>query len=504
MSSIRRPALRAPAFAFLFGLAALSPVEAQNDVDTSNRPSVAEALGVVEVWLDAQRDYEEIPGLSAAIVHDQETLWTGAYGYAHPASETPATPGTIYSICSISKLFTSISLMQLRDRGLVRLSDPVAEHLDWFDVKRTFPDEPPVTVEGILTHSAGLPRESNHPYWSAPDFAFPTRADIIADLSEQETLYPAWRYFQYSNLGLTLAGELVRELSGLPFEEYVRANVLEPLGLDDTRPRMPEELRGGRLASGYSAITREGVREPVNFFQARGIAPAAGFTSTVEDLARFASWQFRLEGDAEEVLHAHTLREMHRVHYVDPEFEVYWGLGFAVSRSDGTTFVGHGGSCPGYRSQLLLQLDDRLATVFMASASGVNTGKYVRGMYELLAPAIEAAAGDDAGEMETAAGEDEAAPSKDRPDLSRYVGAYSAFPWGGETAVVRWKGSLATLSLPSDDPAEGLTRLKHIEGHTFRRIRDDDELGERITFETDADGEVVAMVRFENRSPKVR
>ena len=469
-----------------------------------DHPRVEEALRVVEVWLEAQRAYEEIPGVSAAIVHDQTTLWSGAYGEAHPATGAPATTRTIYSICSISKLFTSIALMQLRDRGLLALSDPVADHLEWLDIEQRFPDEPPVTVEGILTHSAGLPRESDHPYWSAPDFEFPTREEVIAELSEQETLYPAWRYFQYSNLGLTLAGELVRELSGVPFEEYVQGNVLDPLGLGDTRPRMPEELRGGRLATGYSAVTRDGVRVQVPFFQARGIAPAAGFSSTAEDLARFAAWQFRLTGDAEEVLHAHTLQEMQRVHYVDSEFDTYRGLGFGIYRSDGTTFVGHGGSCPGYRTQLLLQMDDKIGTVFMANASGVNTSKYARGMYGLVAPAIEVATEED-GDEETAEGaEDEDVEEEDAPDLEPYLGAYSAFPWGGETAVVRWKGGLALLSLPTDDPVERLTRLEHVEGHTFRRIRDDDEPGEPITFETDASGEVLALVRFENRYPKVR
>ena len=64
----------------------------------------------------------------------------------------------------------------------------------------------------------------------APDFPFPTREEIIAGLENQETLYPAWRYFQYSNLGLTLAGEIVREVSGVPYEEYVREKVLAPLG----------------------------------------------------------------------------------------------------------------------------------------------------------------------------------------------------------------------------------------------------------------------------------
>jgi len=479
----------------------------------AEHPSVAEALRAMEVWLEAQMAYEQIPGISAAVVHDQETVWAGAFGLAHPERREPATPETIYSICSISKLFTAIAVMQLRDEGLVALSDPADRHLPWFNLRQAHHGSPSVTIEGLLTHASGLPRESDHPYWSAPDFQFPTREEIIEGLSNQETLYPAWRYFQYSNLGLALLGEIVRERSGMSFEDYVQERILDPLGLADTRPHMPEELWGGRLAIGYSALTRDGYRKPVPFFHARGIGPAAGFSSNATDLARFAAWQFRLQDETEEVLHAHTLREMQRVHWVDPDWNTYRGLGFGVTRAEETTFVGHSGSCPGYRSQLLLQMDEKVAAIFLANASSVDTGRFTQGMYSLVAPALKEAARqklsdtssetarrEGSGGGPTAAGVDTEASEV---DLDLYVGTYNAFPWGGETAVLRWKGSLALLPLPTNDPRQALVRLKHVEGHTFRRLRADDEPGEPVRFEVDDDGKVTAYLRFENRYPRV-
>jgi CubicO group peptidase (beta-lactamase class C family) len=500
---MRRTTFGTPALLLLMALAVLPlPAGAQAAAaDLADHPRVVEALRVMDVWLEAQRAYDRIPGLSAALVHDQETVWTGAYGLAHPDRQEPATVETIYSICSISKVFTAVALMQLRDGGHLTLSDPVDRHLPWFQLRQAHAGAPPVTVLGLLTHASGLPRESDHPYWSAPDFQFPTREEIIAGLRNQETLYPAWRYFQYSNLGLTLAGEIVRELAGIPFEEYVQERILEPLGLAQTRPYMPRELWGGQLATGFSAITRDGDRKPVPFFHARGIGPAAGFSSTAPDLARFAAWQFRLRGDTEEVLHAHTLQEMQRVHWVDPGWDTFWGLGFGVYRSDGTTFVGHGGSCPGYRSQLLLQMDDRVAAIVLANASGVDVGQLARGMHALLAPALKEAAGKNAEGGDAEGGAQAAASTA---DLDRYLGTYDAFPWGGETAVVRWKDGLATLPLPTGNPVRALTRLEHVEGHTFRRIRDDDQPGETIRFEVDADGRATALLRFENRYPRVR
>jgi CubicO group peptidase (beta-lactamase class C family) len=493
-----------------------APASSQSVAD---HPRVAESIGVLEAWLDGQRAYQQIPGLSAAVVHDQETVWIGALGHAHPDG-TPMTPETLHSICSISKLFTSIALMQLRDEGRVALSDPVERHLPWFRLTQAHPGSAPATVAGLLTHAAGLPRESDHPYWSAPDFRFPTREEIIDGLSNQTTLYPAWRYYQYSNLGLSLAGEIVRERSGTSFEEYVQQKVLTPLGLTDTRPHMPEELWGSALATGYSAMTREGDRRVVPFFHAGGIGPAAGFSSNARDLARFAAWHFRLQGDAEEVLRAHTLQEMQRVHYVDPSFETYRGLGYGVSRAGGTTFVGHGGSCPGYQTQLLLQMDDRVGTVFMANAGGINTIRFAQGMHALMAPALKEAVQErekEAREAKAAAvatssrsarptsgaARSAAGPAAE-PEVNRYLGTYDSFPWGGETAVVRWKGGLALLSLPADDPVRALTRLEHVDGHTFRRIRENDAPGEPIRFEMGPDGRATALIRFENRYPRMR
>lgn len=472
---------------------------------------VREALAVVETWLEAQQAYDRIPAFSAALVHDQERVWDVAWGEAHPETGAAATPETLYSICSISKLFTAVSVMQLRDRGLLDLRDRVSDHLPWFDLEQRFPGSPAVTVEGILTHSAGLPRESDHPYWSGPDFPFPTREEVIEGLPDQETLYPARKYFQYSNLGLTLAGEIVRARSSEDYHEYVRANVLDPLGMDDTYSEIPEEHRGGRLASGYSALTREGRREPVAFFQARGIAPAAGFASTARDLARFASWQLRLTGDpaepapAAEVLDPHTLDEMQRVHYVDPSFDTYWGLGFSVGRRDGETFVGHGGSCPGFRSQLLIQKDRKVATVFMANAM-VNAGGYARGVYDLVKDAVAEAAGadDEPGSVADGEGGADEGDGAEGPDLEPFLGTYSSQPWGQETAVVRWKGGLALLGLPTMSPRDGLRRLEHGEGDVFYRIRDDGERGEAVVFERDAAGAVTGYRIHGNLSPRIR
>lgn len=483
--------MRATIFALI--VAATLAATAAHAQQPASHPRVRQAIDLMKIWLDAQRDYMEIPGMSVSVVRDQDVVWRAGFGYADRERQVRATPSTLYSICSISKLFTSIGLMQLRDAGKVRLDDPLARHLDWFKIKRADSLAPEITLAGILTHSAGLPRESAHPYWTGPDFAFPTRQQIIERIAEQETLYPAHEYFQYSNLGLTLAGEVITAVSGQSYEQYVQRNILEPLGLRSTFPEMPEQYRGGRLATGYSAINRQGTRTPVAFFSARGIAPAAGYASTVEDLARFASWQFQvLDGKGgEHVLKRNTLREMQRVHWVDPDFETMWGLGFAVWRSGDKRVVGHGGSCPGFRSQLLLDPAEKIAAIVMANAQGINTGQFADRIYQIIAPALKAAT------------KDSAAPKQPDSTLQKYTGIYE-LGFAGETAIVQWEDGLAAVHLPTMDPLSGMTKLKKVGEHTFRRVRKNDALGETIVFQVAADGRASQLVWHSNLYRRVR
>ena len=464
-------------------------------------PGVADALHLLDVWMDAAQAYGGIPGASLSVVHDQELVWAKGYGYAHVEREEPATSSTMYSICSISKLFTAVGVLQLRDRGNVELDDPVAKHLDWFEIRDDYPEAGPVTIEGLLTHTSGLPREAGAPYWTGPDYPFPTHEAIVETLPTQSMLYPPRTYYQYSNLALTLAGEIVAAASGQAYDDYIRANILDPLGMSSTFTDLDDRFRGNRLASGYTARGRDGQRQLVPDYSVRGISPAAGFVSTVEDLGRFASWQFRvLDGD-DALLDRNTLREMHRVHWLEPDGDTTYGLGFSVWKSDGDTFVGHGGSCPGYRSHLLLRPRDKVATAFMTNGQGVNSRQFAQTAFDIVAPALRKAAGKPNGDTPAGgvpAASLEGGATAARETLMRFTGTYQR-PLGGESAVLMREGDLHVLSLPTDDPLDSLTRLRHIEDGTFRRVRDNGDPGEEFIFEEMPDGRML-MWRNDNYS----
>ncbi|UCD24874.1 MAG: serine hydrolase, partial [Gemmatimonadota bacterium] len=275
--------------------------------------------------------------------------------------------------------------------------------------------------------------------------------------------------------------------SGQSYGDYIQSSILDPLHMSATYSDIPVAEHGGRMAQGYSARMRDGSRPAVNVFQARGIAPAAGYASTVEDLGKFASWQFRvLHHDADELLSRNTLREMYRVHWLDPDWETKWGLGFSTWRADDKTYVGHGGSCPGYRSQLAVEPKGKVATVFMANASGVNSGLFARRAQEIMGPALAEA-------VDTSKQADPADES-----LEIYTGTYSTAPWGGEMAVLVWDGNLSIMSLPTENPLESMIELKKTGEHTFRRVRSDKSLGEEIRFDIGPDGTATRMWRHSN------
>jgi len=445
----------------------------------AQHPRVQEALTAYEKWLDAQRAWKRIPGTSAALVFDQDVIWQGGSGYMDAERKIPATASTAYSICSISKLFTSIATLQLRDAGKLRLDDPVSRHLPWFTPKSRYADEGAITVEGLLTHASGLQREFADTLWLEPMMMFPTFDEVVKGVKDREVAYRPERYFQYSNLGFTLLGAVVSAASGESWSSYVTTHINAPLGLTSTSVEYPTAERGKTLAIGYSASERDGSRHAMPPYQTKAMASAAGYASTPLDLAKFAAWQFRvLDGKGgNTILSKPTLREMQRVHFTDPSWETTWGLGFEVWRKGEKTFVGHGGSCPGYRTQLTLQPEEKIASIVMTNAGDADATALAQQGYEFLGPALKEALADSSRSLKAA-----------DASLDPYIGTYWSF--GGEMEVIRWKGGLATMYVPSDEPVKTITRYKKIGDDAFQEIRKDGEDGEIMRFDRASDGKV--------------
>jgi hypothetical protein len=247
------------------------------------------------------------------------------------------------------------------------------------------------------------------------------------------------------------------------------------------------------LAIGYSSIDRNGNREKVDLFQAKGIKPAAGYASNVTDLGKYASWQFRLRDTTSiEILKPSTLKNMQRVHWTNPNWKLTWGLGFRVYKGpNGTTWVGHGGSCPGYRSALEIDLENKRAFAIMINASGTNPGKYVRGINAIMS------------KVNSKKNADVNQDKSSMKNLEEYTGYFNQMPWWAEVYISTWEGKLVAMELPSESPGKSMTFYKYIEKDTFRRIRDNKELGETLVFERDKNGKITQFKTHNNYSKKI-
>ena len=451
-----------------------------------------------EAWFDQQMVSEMVPAGTVAVVHDQDVVWEHAYGLANMETGREAAPETTFSICSISKLFTSVGVMTLVEDGEVDLDKELSEYLPDFDLASSEEVvEEPITIRGLLSHSAGLPREGVGAYWNTLEF--PNESELEAVVNSLGPMYTPFTNYQYSNIGMSLLGKVITTVSGDSFSDFIDREIFSPLGLETMATDLPVE-DDGLYAIGYTDHDARGTRKPVTFYTLNGLAPAAGLKGSVRDLSRFAAWQFRLlESGEPEVLERVTLRNMHRVHWMDPgdpEGRIY-GLGFSHNKLGDTAVVGHGGYCLGHRSYLALDTRDQVAVTAMVNVNDVSPSALVAAVHGLTAPELEA----DAAEPEEG---DAGAEVDDKiSELMEYEGEYRwrDFPTGNYVLPTA-SGSLELVSLYSSDPGDSMT-FEHEQDDRFHYVRDDGDRGATLRFERDESGAISGFVLDGYRSLKV-
>src|SRR5262245_22216241 len=428
-----------------------------------------------------------MPGLALGIVHDQALVWGRGFAWADVERRAPATVDTLYRIGSITKLFTATAIMILRDAGKLALDEPITTYLPWFAMKSAPADAGPITIRHLLTHTSGLPREAAFPYWT--DDRFPSVEEIRAQLPMQERPLPTESRWKYSNLGATLAGEVVAAGSSEPYAEFVRSRILAPLGMSATLVETPRD--GDRsLATSYARWQPGRKRAAWSITDLRGLTAAGNMATSVTDLARFAMLQLRggPAGGAQ-ILAGRTLAEMHRVHWLEPEWQAGWGLGFRILRLKGQTYVGHGGGVRGFRTELRICPADKIAVIVLINADDGETWPYMDKAFEWVGGAITSAL--------------KPAPPTADPGWQRYVGRYRNV-WGDLQVLVRG-GELIVIGPAGPDPLMVYSTLKPIGEHAFR-VETKDGYGipcELAVFEVDAAGHVTRVRMGENYTERI-
>ena len=203
------------------------------------------------------------------------------------------------------------------------------------------------------------------------------------------------------------------------------------------------------------------------------------------------------ENGGEEILKATTLKQMQRVHWIGADFdEPAWGLAYGSRRYGDKTLWGHGGYCPGTRTEFVMRLPTKVGVVMMLTANDVSPGAMVESVYSLTENSIAAVYAESADDEEA---ED---TSDDGVMLSEYEGLYLVENYPNDLYVGVSPDGLFAVSLLSSDPVSGMEEWVHEEGDRFRRKREDDTLAESIDFERDEDGQIKSLMHHGYRSTK--
>jgi len=309
-----------------------------------------------------------IPGLSIAVVHDQDIVWAEGFGMADRERRTPASPETVYQVGSITKVLNALAVMQLVERGTIGLDDPVTRYLPEFSMRSRWPTAASLSIRSLLCHHSGLPT-----YYLKGFFSRQPLASLLDDLREEHLAYEPHTVFNYSNLGPDLLGLILERLHSQTYPDLIHAQLLEPLGLAHTGFD-PVGAIGECLARGYVHDT------PADPTPIRDI-PAGGLYSNVLDLARFMRMVFAGgEIDGRRFLDASTLDLTMTPQYPDCplDFGHQFGLGWMLSGlpiAGGGRQAWHNGGTKAFLSQLALLPDHQLGVVVLANAD--NAGSLV-------------------------------------------------------------------------------------------------------------------------------
>lgn len=332
-------------------------------------------------WLDEfvleRMRRTRLPGVSLALMDEEEVLYARGYGFHDLERALPATPTTLYGIGSVTKSFTALAIMRLAEEGKLSPEDPVERYLPL----RVRPFGEPIRIGHLLTHTSGLPALAyaeaqirwaqgtggqSLPLASVEDFL--TWVNGAADWVEAR---PGERWF-YLNEGYVLLGAIIERVSGLAYAEYLRRETLAPLGMTSTG-FLGEELP--ELAKPY-VIPTQGQPRPGKIAPIP-IGSDGALVSSVLDLARYI--QMFLRGGAP-LLRPGSLAEMIRPriplpHRPSPAFpeEVHipaYAYGLMVQPFLEATLIGHGGSVLVYTAYLGFVPERRLGVAVLANGSG--------------------------------------------------------------------------------------------------------------------------------------
>lgn len=331
-----------------------------------------------DAFIQNEMELEHIPGISACVVKGQEVVWSGAYGYANIEDNIPVTTETLFTVASISKLFVATAMLQLYEDGLIDLDEDINTYLDYDIVNPNFPNTP-ITTRMLLEHKSSLkdPESQMYNYQSVGDYGSDISTFIQNIITPSGNNYQAW-YFSsenapgthqlYSNVGFTILAVVLEHITDIPFHQYVKENIFEPLCMDNSS-FFYEDVGMDNVAMPYDWVA--GNHEPLGHY---GIAlyPSALIKTNVIELSRFL-----IAYTGRGTIDGYMLLESSSVDLLTPfDFNLdnlgwwngtYWTFTFHAP-NDEVWF--HGGYMPGIRTRMNYYPDDSTGIIILTNGEG--------------------------------------------------------------------------------------------------------------------------------------
>lgn len=327
------------------------------------------AINYIDKWLEQQKMIDpHVPGYSVAISYKGKIVFEKGYGVANIEKGEAMCPDHVFRVASHTKTFTAVALLQLEEKGVLSLNDPISDYLPFLknNKDKRIHD---ITIHNALSHAAGIMRDGDgDSFWSLY-CDFPSKKDVIDFFERAPLTINVNERLKYSNMGFALLGMVIEAVTGKQYSQVMIENILTPTGLNDISPAYSDETKN--LITGYT-LSPEGQLLPVSsHIDTKGVKAATSFCASASSLSKFYSM---LCFGNENVISDTSKRKAFKQEWHIPEDPLKngYGLGFFIMNDyQGRNLIGHGGGMPGNITMSLFDPKDGLSVcVFTNSHRG--------------------------------------------------------------------------------------------------------------------------------------
>ena len=324
-------------------------------------PNLDQRLERLSETLEEARLEAHVPGMSIAIVKDDQIIWTQGFGLSDLQAKTPADQHTIYGIGSTTKAFTATLIGMLVDEGKASWDDPVTKYLPFFDLELQTSDEnAQCTLRDLLSHRHGFARMGL--LWFSGQIS---RDEILRTAVNAKPIDEFRAGFHYCNITYLAAGEAAGIAAGSSWDELMVSRIFEPLGMNSSTIKVFNPDDDPAIARGYDWNQFAKQSETVPILDMNGIAPAGGVNSNVLDVAQWIRMQLaKGEFDGKRIVSSQSIQDTWD-HHIEIGNNISYGLGWMLREVDGRQVIEHGGNVPGFSAQVSLMPEENLGYVLL-------------------------------------------------------------------------------------------------------------------------------------------